>query len=90
MSKIGIFQRPAIKNMYEVDVVSYGVRTAVESGAYLIKTYYTDSKERLARVAAFSSGILVLMSSGPRRSIPFEFLRDVRCHGCWCKGRRCR
>ncbi|MEM1627798.1 MAG: class I fructose-bisphosphate aldolase [Desulfurococcaceae archaeon] len=69
---------PAIKNMYDVDVVSYGVRAAVESGADLIKTYYTGSKESFARVVAFSSGIPILMSGGPARSTPLEFLRDVR------------
>ena len=34
-----------IKNIYDVDVVRYGVRATVESDADLIKTYYTDSEE---------------------------------------------
>lgn len=69
---------PAIKNMYDVEIVKYGVRAAVESGADLIKTYYTGSKESFSEVVKIASGVPILMSGGPARENPLEFLRDVR------------
>jgi len=69
---------PAIKNMYDVEIVKYGVRAAVESGADLIKTYYTGSKETFAEVVKVASGIPILMSGGPSRENPMDFLRDVK------------
>lgn len=68
---------PTIKNMYDVEVVKYGVRAAIEVGADLIKTYYTGSLDTFKDVVKAASGIPVLMSGGaPRRSF-LEFLRDV-------------
>jgi len=69
---------PAIKNMYDVEVVRYGVRAAVESGADLIKTYYTGSRESFAEVVKVGAGVPILMSGGPLREKPVEFLQDVR------------
>jgi class I fructose-bisphosphate aldolase len=69
---------PSIKNMYDVEVVKYGVRAAVESGADLIKTYYTGSRESFAEVVRVAAGIPVLMSGGPLREKPIEFLQDVK------------
>ena len=69
---------PAIKNMYDVEIVKYGVRAAIESGADLIKTYYTGSKETFAEVVKVATGIPVLMSGGPAREKPIEFLKDVK------------
>lgn len=68
---------PSIKNIYDVEVVRYGVRAAVESGADLIKTYYTGSEESFREVVKVASGIPVLMSGGPPRENFMEFLRDV-------------
>ncbi len=68
---------PSIKNMYDVEVVKYGVRAAIEVGADLIKTYYTGSWDTFREVVKASSGIPVLMSGGaPRRNF-MDFLRDV-------------
>jgi len=69
---------PAIKNMYDVEVVRYGVRAAVESGADLIKTYYTGSEETFREVVRVAAGVPVLMSGGPAREAPLDFLRDVK------------
>ncbi len=69
---------PSIKNIYDVEVVKYGVRAAIESGADLIKTYYTGSKETFAEVVKIASGIPILMSGGPSRENPIDFLRDVK------------
>ena len=69
---------PTIKNMYDVEIVRYGARAAVESGADLIKTYYTGSRETFAKVVEAASGVPVLMSGGPRREKPIDFLRDVK------------
>jgi class I fructose-bisphosphate aldolase len=69
---------PAIKNMYDVEVVKYGVRAAIESGADLIKTYYTGSRETFAEVVRVAAGVPVLMSGGPQREKPIDFLRDVK------------
>lgn len=68
----------AIKNMYDPEVVKYGVRAAIESGADLIKTYYTGSEESFREVVRVASGIPILMSGGRARDDPVDFLRDVR------------
>jgi len=63
--------------MYDVEVVRYGVRAAIESGADLIKTYYTGSLESFKRVVEAAAGVPVLMSGGPARERFIDFLRDV-------------
>jgi len=68
---------PAIKDMYDVEVVRYGVRAAIESGADLIKTYYTGSLESFRRVVEAAAGVPVLMSGGAVREKFIDFLRDV-------------
>lgn len=68
---------PAIKDMYNVEVVKYGARAAAESGADLIKTYYTGSEETFRQVVEAASGVPVLMSGGPKRQSDLEFLVDV-------------
>ncbi len=69
---------PAITNRYDVEIVRYGARAAAESGADLIKTYYTGSMESFKQVVEAASGIPVLMSGGPRREKEIDFLRDVK------------
>ena len=69
---------PAIPNRYDVEIVAYGARAAAESGADLIKTYYTGDVDTFRRVVEAASGVPVLMSGGPRREKEVEFLRDVR------------
>ncbi len=68
---------PAIQNRYDVEIVRYGARAAAESGADLIKTYYTGSLETFREVVKAASGVPVLMSGGPRREKEIDFLRDV-------------
>lgn len=68
---------PAIANRYDVEIVRYGARAAAESGADLIKTYYTGNLETFREVVRAASGIPVLMSGGPRREKEIDFLRDV-------------
>ncbi|ADI31921.1 class I fructose-bisphosphate aldolase [Staphylothermus hellenicus] len=68
---------PAIANRYDVEIVRYGARAAAESGADLIKTYYTGSLETFREVVKAASGVPVLMSGGPRREKEIDFLRDV-------------
>jgi class I fructose-bisphosphate aldolase len=68
---------PAITNRYDVEIVRYGARAAAESGADLIKTYYTGSMETFREVVRAASGVPVLMSGGPRREKEIDFLRDV-------------
>lgn len=68
---------PAIKNIYDVEVVKYGARAAAESGADLIKTYYTGDAETFAEVVKSASGVPVLMSGGPKRPRDIDFLIDV-------------
>lgn len=69
---------PKIENMYDVEIVRYGVRAAVECGADIIKTYYTGSTETFKMVVEAASGVPVLMSGGPRRDRPIDFLKDVK------------
>ncbi|MEZ0393990.1 MAG: class I fructose-bisphosphate aldolase [Desulfurococcaceae archaeon] len=68
---------PTIKNRHDVEIVRYGVRAAIESGADLIKTYYTGSRETFAEVVKVAAGVPVLMSGGAARSRPLDFLVDV-------------
>ncbi|MEB3774292.1 MAG: class I fructose-bisphosphate aldolase family protein [Desulfurococcales archaeon] len=68
---------PSIENRYHVDIVSYGARAAAESGADVIKTYYTGSMETFRRVVEAASGIPVLMSGGARARTPKDFLESV-------------
>ncbi len=68
---------PAIPNRYDVQIVRYGARAAAESGADLIKTYYTGDVETFSEVVKAASGVPVLMSGGPKREKEIEFLRDV-------------
>ena len=68
---------PSIRNMYDVEVVKYGVRAAIESGADLIKTYYTGSEATFREVVKVAAGTPVLMSGGPARENFLDFLRDV-------------
>jgi len=69
---------PIISTMYDVEIVRYGARAAAESGADLIKTYYTGSRETFAEVVRAAGGVPVLMSGGPRAEKPIDFLRAVR------------
>jgi len=69
---------PAIKNMYDVEVVRYGVRAAIESGADLIKTYYTGSTESFRRVVEVAAGVPVLMSGGAKAKTLLDFLQVVK------------
>ena len=69
---------PTIKNMYDVEIVRYAARAAAESGADLIKTYYTGSKESFTEVVKAASGIPVLMSGGPKVERAVDFLRVVK------------
>ncbi len=68
---------PAIQNRYDPEVVRYGARAAAESGADLIKTYYTGSEETFRRVVEAASGVPVLMSGGAKAKTPLDFLRVV-------------
>ncbi|MEB3845161.1 MAG: fructose-bisphosphate aldolase [Desulfurococcales archaeon] len=69
---------PSIRDRHAPDIVLYGVRAAVMVGADLIKTYYTGSRESFKLVVEAASGVPVMMSGGPRRGTPLEFLRDLR------------
>ncbi len=68
---------PSISNRFDVEVVRYGARAAAESGADLIKTYFTGDRESFSEVVKAASGIPVLMSGGPARPKSIDFLRDV-------------
>lgn len=69
---------PAIKNRYDVEVVRYGVRAAIESGADLIKTYYTGSTESFREVVKTAAGVPVLMSGGAKAKTLLDFLYVVK------------
>ncbi|NJE85883.1 fructose-bisphosphate aldolase [Thermococcus sp. CX2] len=58
-------------------VVMYGARAAVESGADMIKTYWTGSKETFAKVVDAAAGVPVLLSGGAKTENPVDFLRVV-------------
>ncbi len=68
---------PHMANWYDVEIVRYAARAAAESGADLIKIYYTGSRDTFAKVVEAACGIPVLMSGGPRREKAIDFLRDV-------------
>ncbi len=68
---------PHMQNWYDVEIVRYAARAAAESGADLIKIYYTGSRETFARVVEAACGVPVLMSGGPRRERAIDFLKDV-------------
>ena len=68
---------PAIEDRYRVEIVMYGARAAAETGADLIKTYYTGSTESFSRVVRAASGVPVLMSGGAKASSVVEFLEKV-------------
>ena len=69
---------PEIKDRYHVEIVRYGARAAAESGADIIKTYFTGSEDTFAEVVKAASGVPVLMSGGPKTSTPLEFLQHVK------------
>lgn len=71
-------RNPQMKNIYDVEIVKYGARAASESGADMIKTYYTGSKETFAEVVKAAAGVPVLMSGGPKTQDTREFLVQVR------------
>jgi len=58
-------------------VVMYGARAAVESGADMIKTYWTGSKETFAKVVDAAAGVPVLLSGGAKTDNPVDFLKLV-------------
>ena len=68
---------PAIKYRYALDIVLYGVRSAVMVGADLIRTCYTGGKDSFSKVVEAASDIPVMMSGGPHRDNPLEFLVDL-------------
>jgi len=68
---------PHMENWYDVEIVRYAARAAAESGADMIKIYYTGSKETFAKVVEAACGVPVLMSGGPRRERAIDFLKDV-------------
>ncbi|MEM0025297.1 MAG: class I fructose-bisphosphate aldolase [Zestosphaera sp.] len=71
-------RNPQMKNIYDVEIVKYGARAASESGADMIKTYYTGSRETFAEVVKAAAGVPVLMSGGPKTQDTREFLIQVR------------
>ena len=58
-------------------VVMYGARAAVESGADMIKTYWTGSRETFAKVVDAAAGVPVLLSGGAKTKDPVDFLKLV-------------
>ncbi len=58
-------------------VVMYGARAAVESGADMIKTYWTGSRETFAKVVDAAAGVPVLLSGGAKTEDPVDFLKLV-------------
>ena len=58
-------------------VVMYGARAAAESGADMIKTYWTGSKETFAKVVDAAAGVPVLLSGGAKTENPVDFLKVV-------------
>ncbi len=59
-------------------VVMYGARAAAETGADMIKTYWTGSKETFAKVVDAAAGVPVLLSGGAKTENPVDFLRVVQ------------
>ncbi|ASJ11120.1 fructose-bisphosphate aldolase [Thermococcus sp. P6] len=58
-------------------VVMYGARAAAESGADMIKTYWTGSRETFSKVVDAAAGVPVLLSGGAKTENPVDFLRVV-------------
>ncbi|WP_297489132.1 class I fructose-bisphosphate aldolase [Thermococcus sp.] len=58
-------------------VVMYGARAAAESGADMIKTYWTGSRETFAKVVEAAAGVPVLLSGGAKTENPVDFLKVV-------------
>ncbi|WP_297467209.1 class I fructose-bisphosphate aldolase [Thermococcus sp.] len=58
-------------------VVMYGARAAAESGADMIKTYWTGSRETFAKVVDAAAGVPVLLSGGAKTENPVDFLKLV-------------
>ncbi len=58
-------------------VVMYGARAAAESGADMIKTYWTGSRETFAKVVDAAAGVPVLLSGGAKTENPVDFLKVV-------------
>lgn len=71
-------RNPQMKNIYDVEIVKYGARAASESGADMIKTYYTGSRETFTEVVKAAAGVPVLMSGGPKTQDIREFLVQVK------------
>ena len=69
---------PTIKDRHALEIVLYGVRAAVQVGADMIKTYYTGSKETFSKVIEAANPVPVMMSGGPPRKKPIEFLEDLK------------
>ena len=59
-------------------VVMYGARAAAETGADMIKTYWTGSKETFAKVVDAAAGVPVLLSGGAKTENPVDFLKVVQ------------
>ncbi|NJF24133.1 class I fructose-bisphosphate aldolase [Thermococcus sp. Bubb.Bath] len=58
-------------------VVMYGARAAAETGADMIKTYWTGSGETFAKVVDAAAGVPVLLSGGAKTENPLDFLKVV-------------
>ena len=58
-------------------VVMYGARAAAESGADMIKTYWTGSRKTFAKVVDAAAGVPVLLSGGAKTENPVDFLKLV-------------
>ena len=69
---------PAIQNRYDVEIVRYGARAAMELGADIIKTYWTGSKETFAEVVKAATPVPVLLSGGAKKEKLEEFLEIVK------------
>ncbi|WP_457751662.1 class I fructose-bisphosphate aldolase [Thermococcus sp.] len=61
----------------DYSVVMYGARAAAETGADMIKTYWTGSRETFAKVVDAAAGVPVLLSGGAKTDNPVDFLKLV-------------
>lgn len=71
------YPRPPNRPRNDPEAVAYAVRAAAEVGADVIKTYYTGSRESFSKAIKASLGVPVLMSGGPERQRPVDFLKDL-------------
>lgn len=71
------YPRPLNRPKNDPEAVAYAVRAAAEVGADVIKTYYTGSRESFSKAVEASLGVPVLMSGGPERQRPLDFLKDL-------------